>query len=99
MSEQWTRAVFAQQMHTPFQVHTTAGPAITVELVELTDSPTSPTMESFAVLFRGPASPCLSQGTFQFQHEHIGTASLFIVPVGRDQSGYYYEAVFNRLRP
>ncbi len=97
MIEQWTRDVFAQQVHTPFQVHNAVGSAITVELVQLTDAPSSPKTESFALLFRGPASAFLDQGAYEFQHEHMGTASLFIVPVGRDQTGYYYEAVFNRL--
>ncbi|MCW5851463.1 MAG: hypothetical protein KIT87_15420 [Anaerolineae bacterium] len=98
MIEQWTRDVFAQHLHTPFQVHRPAAPTVTVELVHLTDAPSSPAVESFALLFRGPLSAFLGQGMFRFEHEQMGAADLFIVPVGRDQTGYYYEAVFNRLR-
>lgn len=98
MIEQWTRDVFAQHLHTPFQVHRTTVPPVTVELVQLTDAPSSPDAESFALLFRGPLSAFLGQGMYRFEHEQMGAADLFIVPVGRDQSGYTYEAVFNRLR-
>ena len=30
-------------------------------------------------------------------HDSIGEFELFLVPVGRDDSGTFYEAVFNRL--
>jgi hypothetical protein len=33
------------------------------------------------------------------QHVQLGTFDLFLVPVGQDQQGVYYEAIFNRLRP
>jgi hypothetical protein len=31
------------------------------------------------------------------KHESIGDFDLFLVPIGRDESGTFYEAVFNRL--
>lgn len=98
MIEQWTRDVFAQYVHTPFQVHPAGRPPVSLELVELTDAASAPETESFSLHFRGPTSAFLGQGMFRFKHEQMGAADLFIVPIGRDQAGYYYEAVFNRLR-
>jgi hypothetical protein len=40
----------------------------------------------------------LQQGMYELQHAHLGTLELFLVPVGQDHTGLYYEAVFNRLR-
>jgi hypothetical protein len=31
------------------------------------------------------------------KHEAIGDFELFLVPIGRDETGTFYEAVFNRL--
>lgn len=98
MMEQWTRSAFAQHLHSVFQVHGPAGMLAPVELVQLTEAPASPHTDSFSLLFRGPTASFLSQGLYRFEHTHMGAADLFIVPVGRDQTGFYYEAVFNRLR-
>jgi len=32
------------------------------------------------------------------QHERMGTIDLFLVPIGKDESGFQYESVFNRVR-
>jgi len=50
--------------------------------------------EPFALLFRGPKGPILSQQTYQFDFEHLGTLEIFIVPIGPDESGVQYEAIF-----
>ena len=51
---------------------------------------------SFALLFRGPLEPLLPQSMYTFEHDTIGTIeSMFIVPIGRDDLGTTYEAVFN----
>ena len=44
------------------------------------------------------ADRLLQQGMYQLQHDQLGALELFLVPVGRDHEGLYYEAVFNRLR-
>jgi hypothetical protein len=31
-------------------------------------------------------------------HDQIGEFELFIVPIKQDDRGFYYEAIFNRLR-
>lgn len=56
--------------------------------------------ESFSLCFRGDATRRLGQNTYSFDHSRIGRFEMFIVPIGReDQSGCFYEAVFNRPLP
>ncbi len=33
----------------------------------------------------------------RFSHDALRTFELFIVPIRRDDQGFYYEAVFNRM--
>lgn len=51
---------------------------------------------SFIVLFRGPRSPRLKQGTYRIESRALGTFSLFLVPGGAYGSGTAYTATFNR---
>lgn len=48
----------------------------------------------FSLLFLGPVDPILPQRIYRLEHESVGPIEIFIVPVGRDQSGTTYEAVF-----
>jgi hypothetical protein len=48
----------------------------------------------FSLLFRGPVEPVLPQRIYRLKHESVEAIEIFIVPVGRDQSGTTYEAVF-----
>jgi GNAT superfamily N-acetyltransferase len=49
----------------------------------------------FAVTFRGPATPLLSQQIVPLDHPELGGLALFLVPIGVDADGARYEAVFN----
>jgi hypothetical protein len=48
----------------------------------------------FSVVFRGPLEPFLPQGIHRLEHEALGALDLFLVPVGPDEAGMRYEAVF-----
>ena len=52
-------------------------------------------LEEEKLLFSGPATSLLHQGTYDFSHPRFGTHTIFIVPVGRDATGVNYEAVFS----
>ena len=52
--------------------------------------------ENFSIEFRGPASMPLVQGTYEFEHQLLGSVSLFTVPTGRDSDSYSYEVVISR---
>lgn len=48
----------------------------------------------FALTFSGPAAPMLRQSIYPLRHATLGTLDLFIVPVGKDKDGIFYEAIF-----
>ena len=50
---------------------------------------------TFSLLFYGPTEPLLPQGTYRIEHPDLGNLDLFIVPLGPDNNGVRYEAVFN----
>jgi hypothetical protein len=53
------------------------------------------TRHPFTVEFLGPSDPVAAQQTVRLNNERVGQLEIFIVPVGRDDSGTAYEAVFN----
>lgn len=77
----------------PFENHEN----ITLALAEVSDLKESRRQERFALVFRGPLDVPLGQGSYVVELEEIGAFDLFLVPVGMDEQGYSYEAVFNRL--
>lgn len=97
MQEPLTFELFAPHLESPFQVADGAGNAATFELVEAADHGSTPRHVAFSLVFRGPPDRFAPQGTYRFAHEGIGALDLFIVPVGRDDRGLYYEACFNRV--
>ena len=48
----------------------------------------------FTLTFRGPVEPVLPQRIYALEHPSLGTLEIFIVPIGRDEAGTTYEAVF-----
>jgi hypothetical protein len=49
----------------------------------------------FALEFLGPRDPVLPQAIYRFSHASLGAHDIFIVPVGREDDGVRYEAIFN----
>jgi hypothetical protein len=52
------------------------------------------TRTPFAVRFRGPADPVLPQRIYRLEHRELGVLEVFLVPIGSDERGTRYEAVF-----
>jgi hypothetical protein len=104
MLDNLTKAMFAENLQTSFQLQlksSQSAPEQTIELklIELREGRSTPRQEQFALLFCGPLATPLGQGMWPLQHATLGQLDLFLVPVGRDQEGFYYEALFNRLLP
>lgn len=97
MLEKLSAAMFSEQMGTKFVVREAEQP-IELELCKVTERDTSPALEQFSLLFRGPLSPVLPQGIKKMEHAALGTVELFAVPVGPDGSGMCYEVIFSRFR-
>ena len=94
-----TYATFAALLHSRFRVQTGESTPVELELVEATTQQTGPAQVqpgNFSLIFAGPQAAFLVQRTYLFEHEKLGAFHLFIVPIGKDQFGFRYEAVFNR---
>ena len=99
MLNQLTKAMFAENLGTIFELQLTPAQAVELKLIELREGRSTPRQEQFALLFRGPLTTPLGQGLWHIRHDALGQFDLFLVPVDRDAEGFYYEAVFNRLLP
>lgn len=51
--------------------------------------------EAFSVVFRGDSKLTLEQQIYRIKHDTLGDMELFIVPIGPDNKGMCYEAVFS----
>jgi len=103
MGKSITYEEFAENLNTKFHASEDGGNAdgaivVDLDLAEVSELKLSPKQEQFSVLFRGPRDRFLGQGTRSLEHDKLGQAELFLVPVREDAEGYYYEAVFNRFR-
>ena len=99
MLDRLTKANFAENLETRFQLQLTSTQTIELKLIELREGRSTPRQEQFALLFQGPLINPLGQGLWPIRHETLGQFDLFLVSSGRDEEGLYYEAVFNRLLP
>ena len=68
-----------------------------VELVEVKQLAAPTRGESFSVLFETRQGARVDQGSYTLRHPAMGSFSLFLVPVGKGEKGYFVEAVVNRL--
>ncbi|MDR3775210.1 MAG: hypothetical protein P4L26_17785 [Terracidiphilus sp.] len=85
---------FAPQLNTIFRIETPA--AHELELVEVTDR-SNETLAQFSIMFAGPESPWLEQGTYTLLHPAMGQVTLFMGPKGPRDGRMIYEAAFSRL--
>jgi hypothetical protein len=92
-----TRDDFARHVNTPFRLPDAGAAGLT--LIDVSAVQSSPRQETFSLIFRGAGDRGLPQGTWRLDHAALGALDIFLVPVGRDERGWYYEAVFNRLVP
>jgi hypothetical protein len=51
--------------------------------------------EAFSIVLRGKREPVLEQQIYRINNDRLGEMELFIVPIGPDDKGMRYEAVFS----
>ena len=51
--------------------------------------------DTFSIVFRGDNSRILEQQIYRISNATLGELELFIVPIGPDEQGMRYEAVFS----
>lgn len=99
MLERIERSAFAENLKTKFKASLDDVNGVELELVNINDGVSTPRQEQFALEFYGPADFFLPQQMYKIEHEKIGTFDLLLVPIGKHEHGFIYEAVFNRLIP
>ena len=95
--EDLTKENLSENVNTKFRVRLEEGKAVELELAEVKVHLSSPRQEMFSIFFRGAHDFFLPQSTYHLEHERLGESDIFLVPVGRDENGFLYEALFNRL--
>ena len=102
MTEKLTEETFAKHLNTKFRVKLDLPQPVELELIEVkgyqNKAEEQGGMERFSAFFSGPSDVPLTQRTYPLQHEQLGEFELFLVPIGRGESGLRYEAVFNYFK-
>ena len=101
MLDKLTHEVFSEHVGSTFRIGLEDGGSVDMTLIEATrlgsrsDSGSTAKRDPFSLLFRAPKETALPQKIYEIEHEGIGSFAMFIVPIGVDDSGTLYEAVFN----
>jgi hypothetical protein len=98
MESSLTHEEFTKNANTNFQVEADENTQVELELTAVSELKLYPRQEEFTLEFRGPLNQFLGQGVRNFTHDQMGQFELFIVPIRQNEQGFYYEAIFNRLR-
>ncbi len=103
MAAELTEKEFSKHVNTKFRAQLDGGVQAELELDEVKGYPGHPGdqqgMERFSIYFKGPTTPHLPQQSYTLQHDQMGEFEIFLVPVGRNDQGSRYEAVFNYFKP
>jgi hypothetical protein len=92
-----TKGMFQENLNTGFWLLPEGLEPRALDLVEVANGYSTPKQEQFSLRFRGDRAEIFPQRIYTMKHDSIGEVELFLVPVGRDDSGTFYEAVFNRF--
>ena len=94
-------AAFKSCLNTKFRVHQRSADAQLLKLIEVTHWHPRPSKatdrECFSNFFTGSTRDRLRQGTYTVEHESLGKFQMFVVPIGKKDGEFRYEALFNRL--
>ena len=86
---------FEPHLHSQFAM-TVGGATTSLELIAMERLPhPAPSRQPFSLLFKGAATTVWPQGIYHLSHANLDHLEIFLVPIGRDDSGVRYEAIFN----
>jgi hypothetical protein len=97
MPDIFTIEMFEGHQNSKFLMHYGDSQTAQLELISVKDVGSSERQKQFSLRFLGPSEAPISQGIYRVDHDTLGALDLFLVPIGRDDSGVTYEAVFNRV--
>ena len=93
-----THTQFEACLDQPFHVERENADPVETQLIEVekrgAESPGSHMRQAFSVIFRGPMEPLLAQRIYVLNNKTLGSLDVFLVPVGPDEQGMRYEAIF-----
>lgn len=95
--ETLNHAAFEKHVGSQFLAQLSDTQPVALELVQAEDQGITAHQERFTLLLQGPPDRFLPQATYAVEHPVLGRMDLFLVPIGREQNGFQYEAAFNRL--
>ncbi len=91
------QADFQPLLNTEFSIVSNGAKAHSIELVEvkaLSAKSAENQRSAFSLIFRGQNSEVPLQSIYILEHAQLGQLEIFLVPIGPDQQGMRYEAVF-----
>jgi len=96
MLENLTRQHWMEVLDQPFQVLLEGMDMIPLKLVQISSLGNSGAMrgEAYSLEFLGPRLPILPQRIYGLRNENMGELEIFLVPIGANQEGVRYEAIF-----
>ena len=100
MLESFTIHTFSGHVGGKFRIYPDDSDPLEFELISATELGGSAGAEPpsrrqpFSIVFRGPGDVLLPQRIYRMEHEEIGASDLFLVPIGPDEKGLRYEAIF-----
>jgi uncharacterized protein DUF6916 len=97
MSTPLTHEEFSKHLNSTFRIRLSPEQTLDARLVEISEHMVSARQDRFAIVFETSNEVLIQQGIAPFEHDQMGDFQLFIVPIGRDEEGTRYEAVFNRV--
>ena len=99
MIDDFDVSTFSERGGEAFRLLHDDGSTLDLELASVTPGSAPPSdvdqrRAPFSIVFRGPLEPVLPQRIYRFEHDVLGSFELFIVPIGPDEAGMQYQAVF-----
>ncbi len=100
MLEDFTVDTFSPLVGSAFVMHVDPQTRLRLNLIEAVPlgaperAAPAETRQPFSLMFRGPRAPVAIQRIYQLENPSLGTFGLFLVPVGLDQEGMQYQAIF-----
>ncbi len=100
MLDKLTSEDFSPHMNHKFRIHVEGSGSLEAELLEVTEHKESGKADEddrtpFSLVFQCSHDQPLPQMIYKMEHEKMGALELFLVPIGQDEKGVRYEAVFN----
>lgn len=92
-----SRDDFAAHLNTTFQIYFMPEEATEAKLIAVSELTKRARQESFSIVFQGPPERIYYQRMMKLEHPELGTGELFLVPIGQNEEGVEYEALFNRV--